>query len=140
MEVQVLVPAEWLANFLNQVVAEKEVPEYLRQNTIWKKKGSPADCSNYRPIRLLSHSMKIFERSVDGRIRDIVQLSSNQCGFMAGCGTIDAIHTASHLLETHREKQKPVPIAFLDLEKAFDRVPREVIWYACDIMQFLKDL
>ncbi|VDP23047.1 unnamed protein product [Heligmosomoides polygyrus] len=38
---------------------------------IWKKKGSLADCSNFRPIRLLSHSMKIFERIVDGRIRDI---------------------------------------------------------------------
>ncbi|VDO94808.1 unnamed protein product, partial [Heligmosomoides polygyrus] len=126
-------PAEWLAKFFNQVVAEKKVPECWRQSTtipIWKKKGSPADCSNYRPIRLLSHSMKIFERIVDGRIRDIVQLSSNQCGFVAGCGTVDAIHAARLLIEKHREKQRPVHIAFLDLEKAFDRVPREVIWYA----------
>ncbi|VDO82785.1 unnamed protein product [Heligmosomoides polygyrus] len=59
---------------------------------VWKRKSSPADSSNYRPIRLLSHNMKIFERVVDGRIRDIVQLSSNQCGFVAGCGTVDAIH------------------------------------------------
>ncbi|VDO19582.1 unnamed protein product [Heligmosomoides polygyrus] len=34
------------------------------------------------------------------------------------------------LLEKHREKQKPVHFAFLDLEKALDRVPREAIWYA----------
>ncbi|VDO65224.1 unnamed protein product [Heligmosomoides polygyrus] len=74
--------------------------------------------------------MKIFERIVDGRIRDIVQLSSNQCGFVAGCGTVDAIHATRLLIEKHREKQKAVHIAFLDLEKAFDRVPREVIWYA----------
>ncbi|VDP62316.1 unnamed protein product [Heligmosomoides polygyrus] len=121
-------PAEWLAKFFNQVVAEKKVPECWRQSTtipIWKKKGSPADCSNYRPIRLLPHSMKIFERIVDGRIRDIVQLSSNQCGFVAGCGTVDAIHATRLLIEKHREKQKAVHIAFLDLEKAFDRVPRE---------------
>ncbi|VDP07426.1 unnamed protein product [Heligmosomoides polygyrus] len=79
-------PDEWLAKFFNQVVAEKKVPECWSQSTtipIWKKKCSPANCSNYRPIRLLSHSMKIFERIVDGRIRDIVQLSSNQCGFVA---------------------------------------------------------
>ncbi|VDP25844.1 unnamed protein product [Heligmosomoides polygyrus] len=74
--------------------------------------------------------MKIFERIVDRRIRDVVQLSNNQCGFVAGCGTVDAIHAVRLLLEKHREKQKPVHFAFLDLEKAFDRVPREVIWYA----------
>uniref|UniRef100_A0A183FKK7 Reverse transcriptase domain-containing protein n=1 Tax=Heligmosomoides polygyrus TaxID=6339 RepID=A0A183FKK7_HELPZ len=126
-------PAEWLAKFFNQVVAEKKVPECWRQSTtipIWKKKGSPTDCSNYRPIRLLSHSMKIFERIVDGRIRDIVQLSSNQCGFVAGCGTIDAIHAARLLIEKHREKQKSVHIAFLDLEKAFDRRLKSKIYRA----------
>ncbi|VDP20059.1 unnamed protein product [Heligmosomoides polygyrus] len=74
--------------------------------------------------------MKIFERIVDRRIRDVVQLSTNQCGFVSGCGTVDAIHAVRLLLEKHREKQKPVHFAFLDLEKAFDRVPREVIWYA----------
>ncbi|VDP05534.1 unnamed protein product [Heligmosomoides polygyrus] len=114
-----------------QVVAEKKVPECWRQNTtipICKKKGSQADCSSCRPIRLLRHSMKIFERIVDGRIRDIVQFSSNQCGFVADCGTVDAIHVARLLIEKHREKQKSVHIAFLDLEKAFDRVPREVIY------------
>ncbi|VDP34836.1 unnamed protein product [Heligmosomoides polygyrus] len=74
--------------------------------------------------------MKIFERIVDGRIRDIVQISSNQRGFVADCGIVDAIYAARLLIEKHREKQKSVHIAFLDLEKAFDRVPREVIWYA----------
>ncbi|VDP01047.1 unnamed protein product [Heligmosomoides polygyrus] len=61
--------------------------------------------------------------------RDMVQLSSNQCGFVAGCCIVNAIH-ASLLIEKHREKQKPVHNVFLDLEKAFHRVPREVIWYA----------
>ncbi|VDP05229.1 unnamed protein product [Heligmosomoides polygyrus] len=74
--------------------------------------------------------MKIFERILDRRIREIVKLSNNQCGFVSGCGTIDAIHAARLLVEKHREKQKPVHIAFLELEKAFDRVPREAIWYA----------
>ncbi|XGW23906.1 hypothetical protein V3C99_005819, partial [Haemonchus contortus] len=126
-------PAGWLTEFFNQVVAEKKVPESWQQSTtipIWKKKGSLGDCTCYRPIRLLSHSMKIFERIVDSRIRDIVELTTNQCGFVAGCSTIDAIHAARLLLEKHREKRRPVHLAFLDLEKAFDRVPRDVIWYA----------
>ncbi|VDP25807.1 unnamed protein product [Heligmosomoides polygyrus] len=74
--------------------------------------------------------MKTFEGIVDGRIRDIVQLSSNQSGFLAGCGTADAIRAACLLIEKRCEKQRPVHIAFLDLEKVFDRAPREVIWCA----------
>ncbi|VDO97001.1 unnamed protein product [Heligmosomoides polygyrus] len=69
--------------------------------------------------------MKIFERILDRRIRENVKLSDSQCGFVSGCGTIDAIHATRLLVEKHREKQKPVHIAFLGLEKAFDRVPRK---------------
>ncbi|VDO21897.1 unnamed protein product [Heligmosomoides polygyrus] len=125
-------PAKLLTKFFNQVVAEKKIPGSWQQSTtipIWKKKGSPADCTSYRPIRLLSHGMKIFERIVGGRIRVIVWLFTNEYFFVAGCGTIDAIHAVRLLVERHREKQKPLHLAFLDLEKAFDRVPHEVIWY-----------
>ncbi|VDP08792.1 unnamed protein product [Heligmosomoides polygyrus] len=61
--------------------------------------------------------MKIFERILDRRIREIVKLSEFQCSFVSGCGTIDAIHSSRLLVEEQREKQKPVHIAFLDLEK-----------------------
>jgi hypothetical protein len=121
-------PAVWLTQLFNRIAAEKKAPtDWSRSITvpIWKKKGSPADCNNYRPIRLLSHTMKIFERVIDRRIRDTVQLTSNQCGFVKKCGTIDRL-----LIEKHREKQQPLHLAFLDLEKAFDRVPHDVIWFA----------
>ncbi|VDO84911.1 unnamed protein product [Heligmosomoides polygyrus] len=72
-------PAEWLAEFFNQVVKGKKVPECWHNSTtipIWKKKGDPADCSNYR--RILLHSMKICKRIPDRRIREIVMFSDNQ--------------------------------------------------------------
>ncbi|EYC30555.1 hypothetical protein Y032_0005g2716 [Ancylostoma ceylanicum] len=120
--------ADWLTKFFNLVIAQKKVPMNWQQSStipIWKGK---ADCTNYRPIRLLSHTIKIFERVIDRRIREaIVLLSPNQCGFLP---TTDAIHAARLLIEKHREKKKPLHLAFLDLEKAFDRVPHEVIWYA----------
>ncbi|VDO33233.1 unnamed protein product [Haemonchus placei] len=74
--------------------------------------------------------MKILERIVDSRIRDIVEFVTNQCGFVAGRSTNDAIHPTSLLLKKHREKRRPVHLAFLDLEKAFDPIPRDVMWYA----------
>jgi hypothetical protein len=59
-----------------------------------------------------------------------VKLTPNQCGFVKGCGTTDAIHAARLLVERHREKNRPLHMAFLDLEKAFDRIPHDLIWHA----------
>ena len=49
---------------------------------------------------------------------------------MRKISTTDAIHAVRLLVEKHREKNKSLHAAFLDLEKAFDRVPHEVIWWA----------
>ncbi|EYC32640.1 hypothetical protein Y032_0002g1011 [Ancylostoma ceylanicum] len=125
--------AQWLTAFFNEIVEEKKTRvDWQRSTTIpiWKRKDNPADCANYRPIRLLSHSMKIFERIIDRRVRDIIRVSTNQCGLVANRGTTDAIHAARLMIEKDCEKQKPLHMAFLDLEKAFDRVPHEAIWYA----------
>ncbi|EYB89153.1 hypothetical protein Y032_0235g3182 [Ancylostoma ceylanicum] len=125
--------AEWLTALFNQLITEKKTPVDWQMSTtipIWKRKGNPEDCANYRPIRLLSHSMKIFERIIGRRNRDIIRLTTDQCGFVANCGATDAIHAESLVIEKHREKQKPLHLAFLNLEKAFNRVPHEIIWYA----------
>uniref|UniRef100_A0A914X3M2 Reverse transcriptase domain-containing protein n=1 Tax=Plectus sambesii TaxID=2011161 RepID=A0A914X3M2_9BILA len=124
---------DWLHWLFNHIVYDEQTPANWQQSVtvpIWKQKGSPAKCANYQPIRLLSHTMKIFERIIDSRIRTIVQLSINQCGFVKRCGTIDAIHAARLLFERHSEKTKQLHTAFLDLDKAFDRVPHSLIWYS----------
>ena len=53
-----------------------------------------------------------------------------QCGFMQGRGTTDTIFILRQLQEKHLVAGKPFYLAFIDLEKAFDRVPREVIWWS----------
>ena len=46
---------------------------------------------------------------------------------MQGRGTTDAIFILRQLQGKHLVAGKPLYIAFIVLEKAFDRVPREVI-------------
>ena len=49
---------------------------------------------------------------------------------MSGRGTTDEIFIVRQLQEKHLAANKPLYMAIVDLEKAFDRVPRDVIWWA----------
>ena len=67
---------------------------------------------------------------MEGLIRQRVEINEMQCGFMSDRGTTDAIFIVRQLQEKHLAVNKPLYMAFIDLEKAFDRVPRDVIWWA----------
>ena len=85
---------------------------------------------NYRGLKLTEQVMKILERIVDGLIRQLVSIDDSQFGFVPGRGTTDAIFVVRQLQEKYLAANKRLYMAFLDLEKAFDRVPRKVIWWA----------
>jgi retron-type reverse transcriptase len=53
-----------------------------------------------------------------------------QFGFRPGRGTTDAIFVVRQLQEKYIERKKDLWMASVDLENAFDRVPREVLWWA----------
>ena len=74
--------------------------------------------------------MKVLERVVEGLIRQRFEIDGRQCSFMSGRGTTDAIFIVRQLQKKHLAANKPLYMAFVDLEKAFDRVPRDVIWWA----------
>ena len=48
---------------------------------------------------------------------------------MSGKGTTDAMFALRMLLEKYREGQRELHCVFVDLEKAYNRVPPEELWY-----------
>ena len=97
---------------------------------IFKGKGDSMSCGAYRGVKLLEHGMKIMERVLENRLRKIVRVDGMQFGFMPGRGTMDAVFILRRLQEEYRAKGKKLYMCFVDLEKAFDRVPRKVIEWA----------
>ena len=81
---------------------------------------------SYRAIKLLEQPMKVLE-SVEKEDQMSGVNDNMQFGFMPGKGTTDAIFIMRQVQEKHQTKKKKLYYAFVDLEKAFDRVPREIV-------------
>ena len=107
------------------------MPQKWRHSTIiplYKNKGDVQNCNSYRGIKLLSHTMKLWERGIEGRLRADIKISKNQFGFMAGRSTMEVIHLIRRLMEFYRNSKRDLHMVFIDLEKAYDRVLGEVLW------------
>ena len=65
--------------------------------------------------------MKLYEKVLEDRLREELQIGSWQFGFVGGRFTIDAIFIMRQLQEKYKEKKKRLN------EKAFDRISREII-------------
>jgi len=124
---------EELANVFRNIQDRGEIPlEWADSYTIpiYKGKGDALSCSKYRGVRLLEHGMKLWEKILQERLRELVKIDECQFGFQEGKSTIDAIFILRQVQEKHIEKKKELFHVFVDLEKAFDRVPREIIRWA----------
>ena len=95
------------------------------------KGGNRCQPENYRPISLISHLCKIFERIVvkasTSYLNDANLFYAGQLGFRSGRSCL------SQLLEHHQkilealENHAGVDVVYLDFAKAFDRVDYNVL-------------
>jgi hypothetical protein len=123
----------WMVDLCNAILREGKMPEDWSKSwlvSIYKGKGDAMECGSYRGIKLLEHAMKVFERVIESRVRSRCDIDGMQFGFRAGKGTTDAIFVVRQMQEKYLKRKRELWMAFVDLEKAFDRVPRQVVWWA----------
>ena len=86
------------------------------------KKGNAKECSNYRPIALISHTSKVMLKILQARIQQYLnfKLPDVQAGFRKGRGTRDQIASIHWIIEKAREFQKNIYFFFIDYAKTFD--------------------
>ena len=125
----------WMQGIFNTAWKEGRIPDDWGKAVIcpvFKNKGDRAECGNYRGISLLPHITKIYERILERRLRSLVEerLGEWQYGFRPNRSTADLIFSMKMILEKTWEYNDRTYLAFLDLEKAFDRVPRNKLWKA----------
>ena len=123
---------ETLKNMCNEFYRLEKIPEDWQKGIIcpiWKK-GDNTICGNYSRITLLSHASKIYSRILEKRVRGYVEnmLGEWQHGFRPGRSTVDLIFTVKMILEKSWEWGIEKFALFIDMEKAFDRVPRQKMW------------
>ena len=95
-------------------------------SAVWKRKGNVQDPRKYRGITLLSKVLKLLERVLDAMIMRRVEgdLGDELHRFRNGRGTADWMR---HVVEKRLGVQGIMALGFVDLEKAFDTVPREMV-------------
>ena len=124
---------EWLTRVCKVCLDEGRVPkEWVRGIIVplYKGKGDRGDCKNYRGITLLSIPGKVYGRVLIEKVRRMTEslIGEEQCGFRQGRGCVDQVFVVKQLCEKFESKGKKMYVAYMDLEKAYDRIDREAMW------------
>jgi lactam utilization protein B len=96
---------------------------------LWKLKGDPQDCDNFRGLLLADHAAKgltsIIKEDIDPNY--CAHIPSHQYGAVRLRGTDFATHVVSSLIDLAAMLMQSIFVLFVDLVKAFDKVVREVV-------------
>ena len=123
----------WLHRVITAVWASGHAPvEWKRAQLValYKGKGDRKVTDNFRGISLLSIPGKVYALVIMARISCHIdtQLLDCQSAFRKGRGLTDSLFTIRMIIAKCVEFGQPLHMAFVDLRKAYDSVPRDALW------------
>ena len=98
---------------------------------IFKEKGCHMDCTNYRPISLLSNINKIIEKLMHERLYSFLEKHRSiyelQFGFRSKHSTGHALTDLTEAIRKAMDESSYAVGVFIDLQKAFDTVDHNIL-------------
>ena len=124
-------PAAEVLSRLFQRIAAWGIPAQWREVQVcpvFKHKGDPRAASNYRTVAVASPLPKLYMSCFNRHLTQVADSNNwraaTQVGFRPKHRLEDLIILADFLVDRAMRDRQPLAIAFIDLKKAFDRVPR----------------
>ncbi|GFS06276.1 endonuclease-reverse transcriptase [Elysia marginata] len=118
-----------LTEMCNKMYHNTHIPEDLRTSIfiLLPKKQRAVDCSDFRTIRLMCHTLKLLLNIILRRISRISdkinrEVGREQAGFRKNSGTREAIFCLRNLTAKYLEMKRNIYACFIDYSKAFDTV------------------
>jgi hypothetical protein len=98
---------------------------------LYKKNGSINDCNNFRPISVTSVLSRLFEKLILKQLLFHIESKLNplQAGFVQNHSTLDNIFCLQEAIKFTNHNKSFLPVAFIDIEKAFDSINHNFLLY-----------
>ena len=99
----------------------------LSRTAMLPKKGDLANPTNWRPITIGSHILRVYTKIIATRLSDLADLDPRQKAFrhVDGCGENACL--VEGIIRDARLRRKNMSMCFIDIAKAFDTVSHESI-------------
>ena len=133
----------WLLQLYNSCLSTNKLPKIWKKShvlALLKPGKDPSVPKNYRPISLLSHLYKLFERLILNRVGPVIDnlLIPEQAGFRPGKSTTSQVLNLTQYIEDGFEEGKVTGVVFVDLSAAYDTVNHRCLLHK--ILELTKDI
>ena len=123
---------QWLPDMFNGCMRTNSIPKIWRKSRVvalLKPCKDPASPKSYRPISLLWHTYKLFERLILNRVAPFVDehLIPEQAGFRPGKSCTSQLLNLTQFIEDGYEEGIITGAAFVDLSATYDTVNHRIL-------------